>query len=108
MKLLLIEDDPASQATLQRTLERRGMRVTTCGDGLRALERWRAGLPDAVLLDLSLPGLDGLQLLAQARAGGLDAPVIVLIARGTVVGLDATVRLPLDGGARDAERQFRS
>lgn len=84
MKLLLIEDDPALQATLQRTLERRGMRVSTCSDGARALERWQAAMPDVVLLDLSLPGLDGLKVLERARAEGLTTPVIVLTARGTI------------------------
>ena len=38
MKLLLIEDDPTMQTTLQRTFERRGMQVLTCGDGARALD----------------------------------------------------------------------
>ena len=84
MKVLLIEDDAAMQATLQRTLERRGMRVTTCGDGARALDRWQASLPDVVLLDLSLPGLDGLEVLARARAAGLLTPVLILTARGTI------------------------
>lgn len=84
MKVLLIEDDPTLQATLQRTLERRGMRVVTCGDGARALERWQASVPDVVLLDLSLPGLDGLKVLERGRAEGLTTPVIVLTARGTI------------------------
>lgn len=84
MKVLLIEDDPAMSASLQRTLERRGMRVTTCADGARALDRWQASVPDVVLLDLSLPGLDGLQVLQQARAAGLDTPVMILTARGTI------------------------
>jgi two-component system response regulator TctD len=84
MKLLLIEDNPTMQATLQRTLERRGMQVLTCGDGDRALALWRSSLPDLVLLDLSLPGRDGLQVLAGARADGLKTPVIILTARGTV------------------------
>ncbi|MFO1339460.1 MAG: response regulator transcription factor [Burkholderiaceae bacterium] len=84
MKVLLIEDDPALQASLQRTLERKGMRVSTCGDGARALERWQAALPDLVLLDLSLPGMDGLKVLERARAEGLATPVIVLTARGTI------------------------
>jgi two-component system response regulator TctD len=83
-KVLLIEDDPAMQTTLQRTLERRGMRVVTCGDGHRALDRWQASLPDLVLLDLSLPGPDGLQVLASARALGLDTPVLIITARGTI------------------------
>ena len=52
--------------------------------GDRALDRWRASLPDVVLLDLSLPGRDGLQVLADARAEGLATPVISLTARGTV------------------------
>ncbi len=84
MKLLLIEDHTAMQTTLQRSFERRGMQVLLCGDGARALDRWRASLPDVVLLDLSLPGRDGLQILADARAEGLVTPVIILTARGTV------------------------
>jgi len=84
MKLLLIEDNPAMQTTLQRTFERRGMQVAVCGDGARAVDRWRASVPDVVLLDLNLPGLDGLQVLAAARAEGLRTPVLILTARGTV------------------------
>ena len=84
MKLLLIEDNPGMQATLSRSFERRGINVIVCGDGARALDRWRATLPDVVLLDLSLPGRDGLQVLADARAEGLATPVIILTARGTV------------------------
>jgi two-component system response regulator TctD len=84
MKLLLVEDDPTMQATLQRALSRRGMAVLACGDGRLALEQWRASAPDVVMLDLTLPGLDGLEVLAQARRGGLDTPVLILTARGTV------------------------
>ena len=93
MKLLVVEDDPALQATLARTLERRGFAVAVVGDGLAALQRWAAAPPDAVVLDLSLPGMDGLQVLAEARARGLSAPVLILTARGTVgdrvLGLNA-------------------
>ncbi len=84
MKLLLVEDDPGMQATLVRALERRGMQVAACGDGARALERWRAAVPDVVVLDLSLPGMDGLIVLEQARSQHLDTPVLILTARGTV------------------------
>ena len=80
MKLLLIVDN----ATLQRSFERRGITVTTCSDGVRALDRWRASVPDVVLLDLSLPGRDGLQVLADGRAEGLVTPVIIVTARGTL------------------------
>jgi two-component system, OmpR family, response regulator TctD len=92
MKLLLIEDNPAMQASLQRAFSRHGMQVIPCEDGARALDRWRASLPDVVVLDLSLPGMDGLEVLARARAEGLRTPVLVLTARGTVgdrvLGLD--------------------
>ena len=81
------------QATLQRALSRRGMAVTAVGDGPGALARWADLAPDAVVLDLSLPGLDGLQVLARARARGLRTPVLILTARGTVgdrvLGLNA-------------------
>ena len=84
MKLLLVEDDAAMCATLDRSLTRRGFKVCTCGDGLQALEKWRALRFDIVLLDLTLPGLDGLQVLAQARKSGLTTPVLIATARGTV------------------------
>jgi two-component system, OmpR family, response regulator TctD len=84
MKLLLIEDNLAMRTTLQRSFERRGMQIVTCDDGARAMDRWLASVPDVVVLDLSLPGLDGLEVLAQARAAGLRTPVLILTARGTV------------------------
>ena len=93
MKLLLVEDDPTMQITLQRAFARRRIDVRVCGDGALALAQWRAVEPDVVALDLNLPHLDGLQVLAQARAAGLRAPVLLLTARGTVgdriVGLNA-------------------
>jgi len=104
VKLLLIEDDPTMQATLQRTFERRDIQVVACGDGARALDRWRASVPDVVVLDLSLPGLDGLQVLERARAEQLRTPVLILTARGTVgdrilglnIGADDYLAKPFD------------
>jgi two-component system, OmpR family, response regulator TctD len=84
MKLLVIEDNAAMQTTLQRSFERRGFRVGICDDGAKALNRWRASVPDVVLLDLSMPGQDGLDVLSQARAEGLTTPVIIITARGTL------------------------
>ena len=84
LKLLLIEDDASMQAALQRALKRRGMDVEACVDGRLAVAQWTASQPDVVVLDLSLPGLDGLQVLEQARRQGLSTPVLILTARGTV------------------------
>ena len=84
MKVLLVEDDPTMRSTLERALSRRGLQVVCCGDGARALAAWREATPDVVVLDLTLPGLDGLEILEQARRGGMDTPVLILTARGTV------------------------
>lgn len=110
MKLLLVEDNESMQTTLKRSFERRGVQVVCCADGERALDRWKASQPDAVLLDLSLPGKDGLQVLAEARAAGLQTPVLVLTARGTVgdrilglnTGADDYLAKPFDLDELDA------
>ncbi|MBS7806637.1 response regulator [Variovorax sp. PCZ-1] len=84
MKLLLIEDDSAMRTTLERSFKRLGWLVQTCADGEAALALWQQLTLDVVLLDLSLPGLDGLQVLERARKMGLNTPVLILTARGTV------------------------
>jgi two-component system, OmpR family, response regulator TctD len=93
MHLLLVEDDAALQNTLQRSLTRSGMQVDVCGDGNHALAMWRTRQPDVVVLDLNLPGTDGLDVLTQARKSQLTTPVLLLTARGTVgdriMGLNA-------------------
>ncbi|PIM50661.1 two-component system response regulator [Roseateles chitinivorans] len=84
MRLLFVEDNAALQTTVARSFERRGIQVLGFSEGRPALERWRAQPPDVVLLDLSLPDIDGLELLSAARAAQLTTPVIILTARGTV------------------------
>lgn len=84
MKVLLIEDDAAMRTTLARSLERIGWRVQACADGDDGLVQWQRLSLDVVLLDLSLPGRDGLEVLSAARKLGLHTPVLILTARGTV------------------------
>jgi two-component system, OmpR family, response regulator TctD len=84
MKVLLVEDDPSMQTALRRALQRRGMEVDVCGDGRAALDAWKAAAPEVVVLDLTLPGLDGLEVLEQARREHISTPVLILTARGTV------------------------
>jgi two-component system, OmpR family, response regulator TctD len=84
MKLLLVEDDLAMRTTLERSLKRLGWLVQSCGDGEAALSLWQQLSLDIVLLDLSLPERDGLQVLSDARKMGLNTPVLILTARGTV------------------------
>lgn len=93
MKLLIVEDDLSMQTALQRALSSRAITVAVCGDGLQALTAWKQLQPDVVLLDLTLPSLDGLLVLSQARQFGLLTPVLILTARSTVgdrvIGLNA-------------------
>ncbi|WP_416757697.1 response regulator transcription factor [Roseateles sp. So40a] len=84
MRLFFVEDNAALQTTVARSFERRGIQVHGFSEGRAALERWRSQPPDVVLLDLSLPDIDGLELLSEARAAQLATPVIILTARGTV------------------------
>lgn len=93
MKLLIVEDDMAMQTTLQRALQARRITVAVCSDGAMVLALWQQLQPDVVLLDLTLPNVDGLDVLSQARKLGLQTPVLILTARGTVgdrvIGLNA-------------------
>lgn len=93
MHILLVEDDAAMRTSLERALTRRGMQVSLCADGIQACVLWQSLRPDAVVLDLSLPGQDGLQVLERMRAQQSTPPVLILTARGTVgdrvLGLNA-------------------
>ncbi len=84
MKLLLVEDEKTMRETLVRSLTRLGWLVQACANGDEALTVWQRLSLDVVLLDLSLPGRDGLEVLSEARKLGFNTPVIILTARGTV------------------------
>ena len=84
MKLLLVEDDFDLSGALSRSLATRGFEVLCCADGLEALTAARKKSFDVIVLDLSLPGIDGLELLQRLRGDGKRTPVLVLTARGAV------------------------
>ena len=84
MKLLLVEDDFDLSGALSRSLVTRGFEVLCCADGVEALAAARRRSFDVIALDLTLPGLDGLELLRRLRDGGSHTPVLVLTARGAV------------------------
>lgn len=92
MRLLLIEDDPSLAAGLQAALSREGYVVNPVATGSQALAAVRAECPDMVVLDLGLPDMDGLQVLAGIRRQAAQLPVLILTARGRaddkVTGLD--------------------
>lgn len=84
MKLLVIEDSERLRRSLEHGLNRSGFAVDLVADGPTGLSYARHGAYDVVILDLMLPGMDGLSLLRQLRAEGNDVHVIVLSARDQV------------------------
>jgi len=95
--IVLIEDDVQLGAAIQRALERLAYTVSWLRDGREALNAMRDQTADLVLLDLGLPGMDGLDVLVEARRSHVKTPVIVMTARDA---LEARIR-GLDAGADD-------
>ncbi|HET9520168.1 MAG TPA: response regulator transcription factor [Candidatus Limnocylindrales bacterium] len=94
--VLLVEDDDATRLALSRDLEAHGYRVEAAADGHAALTRWEARRPDAVLLDLGLPDMDGIAVLRRIRREA-PTPILVLSARDS----EATKVEALELGADD-------
>ena len=80
--VLVVDDDPKIQTLVSTYLQREGLGVITASDGAIALEEIRRARPRLVVLDLMLPGLDGMSLLRQLRQES-DVPVLILSARGS-------------------------
>ncbi|MFD2417260.1 response regulator transcription factor [Amycolatopsis pigmentata] len=93
MRILVVDDDRAVRESLRRSLEFNGYQVELAGDGARALEMVVTDRPDAMILDVMMPRLDGLEVARRLRSTGDDLPILVLTARDTVSdrvsGLDA-------------------
>ena len=85
-KILVVDDDPSIREILSIQLTRLGYEVTTAGDGVEAVSAFKASPPDAILMDLMMPRLDGLASCQQIRAvekktGARRTPVLFLTAR---------------------------
>ncbi|MGH9096115.1 MAG: response regulator transcription factor [Acidimicrobiales bacterium] len=93
MRVLVVDDDPAVSGALHRALRLEGYDVSLANDGPRALEEIAVRPPDAVILDIGLPTIDGLEVCRRLRAAGDDTPVLMLTASDAindrVQGLDA-------------------
>src|SRR5918911_5047976 len=92
-RILIVEDSAEVIALLERVLGEQGYDVSAVMDGNAGLARALEQVPDLVILDLGLPGRDGLQVTAELRRRGVNAPVLMLTARGAVAdrvsGLEA-------------------
>src|ERR1700710_903550 len=91
--ILVVDDDAPIRRMLVRTLSAEGYAVETAADGGEALAAVERSTPDLVVLDVGLPGVDGLAVSRRLRAKGLSVPVLLLTARDSVpdrvAGLDA-------------------
>jgi two-component system response regulator MprA len=93
MKILVVDDERAVRDSLKRALELEGYDVGLAADGGEALEKVESEPPDAVILDVLMPGTDGLEVSRTLRRSGNSVPVLMLTARtevgDRVAGLDA-------------------
>ena len=91
-KILIVEDEANIRQLVRYNLEKEGFQVMEAADGLQGLRTAQREKPDLVLLDLMLPGMDGVTVLKKARQVGVATPVIFLTALGEltdrVIGLD--------------------
>jgi DNA-binding response OmpR family regulator len=96
-RVLVVDDDPTVSDVVRRYLEREGLTVELAGDGQQALDAYDAERPDLVVLDLMLPGIDGLEVCRRLRAHDRSLPVIML----TALGEESDRVLGLELGADD-------
>ncbi|WP_327008420.1 response regulator transcription factor [Dactylosporangium sp. NBC_01737] len=96
-RVLVVDDDPTVSDVVRRYLEREGFVVELAGDGQQALDAYHAERPDLVVLDLMLPGIDGLEVCRRLREQDRALPVIML----TALGEESDRVLGLEIGADD-------
>ncbi len=93
VRILVVDDDRAVRESLRRSLAFNGYSVELAHDGVEALDMITSNRPDALVLDVMMPRLDGLEVCRQLRSSGDDLPILVLTARDSVservAGLDA-------------------
>ena len=97
MRILVVEDEPVAAALLAKGLREHAYAVDVAADGASALEQAATNDYDVMILDVLLPGMNGLQLCSRLRAEGITVPILMLTARG---GPDQRVE-GLDAGADD-------
>ena len=106
MRLLIVEDEQGMAEGLQALLEKQGYITVLALDGDSGLDNALTGLYDLIILDIMLPGRDGLSVLRELRRGGIDTPVMMLTARSSVAdriqgldhGADDYLTKPFDTG----------
>jgi PAS domain S-box-containing protein len=113
MSIIVAEDNPVNQRLIRRLLEKRGHAVTMCDTGSGALKAWRAGQFDLMLMDIQMPGLDGIEATRRIRSEealtGAHVPIVALTASAMVgdrarcleAGFDSYLTKPVQIGDLD-------
>ena len=93
MRVMVVDDEPAVRHSLERALKLAGYEVSSSPDGAKALRELAIAAPDAIILDVLMPEVDGLEVCRRLRAAGDRTPVLMLTARDAISdrvdGLDA-------------------
>ena len=93
MRVLVVDDEEAVRTAVRRALTLAGYEVEMAADGEEALQSLAERAPDAIVLDILMPGVDGIEVCRRLRAAGDHTPVLMLTARDAVgdrvAGLDA-------------------
>lgn len=83
MEILIVDDEPQVAEVLAKSLSRQGHRTTVVHSGMEALERLRTTAPDAMFLDVSMPGMNGLDVMAEVRRLKPSLAVVVITGHAT-------------------------
>ena len=102
--VLIVDDDAALRRMMALTLRDSGFDVTSAGDGVQALDKMDQGAPDAIVLDLEMPQMDGRAFYREMRSRGYTSPVVIVSAHGArnahrELGANAWLDKPFDPDA---------
>ncbi|RMH22885.1 MAG: sigma-54-dependent Fis family transcriptional regulator [Acidobacteria bacterium] len=104
--VLIVDDEPAIRESLRMILEFEGFRVDEAGSGAEALAKVAERAPDAILLDVKMPEMDGLEVLAALRQRGYEMPVLIISGHGDVsTAVEATRRGAYDFFEKPLQRE---
>jgi CheY-like chemotaxis protein len=101
--LLVVEDNEPSREALSRRLARRGYAVVAAEDGLAAVEMAHTALPDLILMDLGLPGIDGWEATARLKADAATREIPIIVLSAHAMTSDRTLALAAGGDDFDTK-----
>lgn len=92
-RVLIVDDEPNVRFVFRTALESSGFTVDEAVDGLEAMDRLRGSATDVVLLDLQMPGMGGMDVLGRIRDEGIEVPVVIITAHGSIPDAVAAIKL---------------